>query len=104
MEMGVAGGGGSRGHWKDERVKEKEDVYRRYGVRPVWRTLGEYFASLERRGIGINLCTFVGTGTARSIIIGRDNRPATPAELTRMETLVYQAMQDVALVVSSGPQ
>src|SRR5260370_12257123 len=104
MEMGVAGGGGSRGHWKDERVKEREDVYRGYGVRRDWGTLGEFVASLERRGIGINLGTFVGTGTARSIIIGRDNRPATPAELTRMETLVDQAMQDGALGVSSSLQ
>ena len=100
----VTGEGESIAPLNDQILKENEDVYRRYGVRPDWRTLGEYFASLERRGIGINLGTFVGTGTARSIIIGRDNRPATPAELTRMETLVDQAMQDGALGVSSSLQ
>jgi dihydroorotase/N-acyl-D-amino-acid deacylase len=100
----VTGEGESIAPLNDQILKENEDVYRRYGVRPDWRTLGEYFASLERRGIGINLGTFVGTGTARSIIIGRDNRPATPAELARMETLVDQAMQDGALGVSSSLQ
>jgi len=100
----VTGEGESIAPLNDQILKENEDVYRRYGVRPDWRTLGEYFASLERRGIGINLGTFVGTGTARSIIIGRDNRPAAPAELTRMETLVDQAMQDGALGVSSSLQ
>ena len=100
----VTGEGESIAPLNDQLLKENEDVYRRYGVRPDWRTLGEYFASLERRGIGINLGTFVGTGTARSIVIGRDNRPATPAELTRMETVVDQAMQDGALGVSSSLQ
>src|SRR5712692_4230739 len=70
----------------DERViAENEDSYDHYGVTPNWRTLDQYFASLERRGTAINLGTFVGSGGARAMVVGRENRPATPAELKRME-------------------
>jgi dihydroorotase/N-acyl-D-amino-acid deacylase len=89
----------------DERViAENEDVYKKYGVRPDWRTLDQYFASLERRGTAINLGTFVGSGGIRAMVVGRENRPATPAEVKRMEALVDQAMREGALGVSSSLQ
>ncbi len=89
----------------DERViAENEDVYKKYGVRPDWRTLDQYFASLERRGTAINLGTFVGSGGIRAMVVGRENRPATPAEVRRMEALVDQAMREGALGVSSSLQ
>ncbi|PYV18189.1 MAG: dihydroorotase [Acidobacteria bacterium] len=89
----------------DERLQaENADLYKRYGVRPDWRTLDQYFASLERRGAGINLATFVGSGSVRAIVIGRENRPATAAELARMEALVDSAMREGALGVSSSLQ
>lgn len=85
-------------------IAENEDTYKRYGVRPDWRTLDQYFASLERRGTAINLGTFVGSGGVRAMVVGRENRPATPAELERMEAMVDQAMREGALGVSSSLQ
>ena len=38
------------------------------------------------------------------MVIGRENRPATPAELQRMEAVVDQAMREGALGVSSSLQ
>ena len=64
----------------------------------------EYFATLERRGTAINLGTFIGSGGVRAMVIGRENRPATPAELQRMEAMVDQAMREGALGVSSSLQ
>ncbi len=73
-----------------------------YGITPDWRTLGEYFARLERQRIGINLGTYVGATSLREIVIGEDNHPASAADLKRMRALVAQAMRDGAMGVSTS--
>jgi N-acyl-D-amino-acid deacylase len=100
----VTGEGESIAPLDDKLLAENEDTYRKYGVRPDWRTLDGYFATLERRGTAINLGTFVGSGGVRAMVIGRENRRATPEELKRMEALVDQAMREGALGVSSSLQ
>ncbi len=100
----VTGEGESIAPLDEKLIAENEDTYKKYGVHPDWRTLDGYFATLERRGTAINLGTFVGSGGLRAIVIGRENRPATPAELARMEALVDQAMREGALGVSSSLQ
>lgn len=100
----VTGEGDSIAPLDEKLIAENEDTFRKYGVRPDWRTLDGYFASLERRGTAINLGTFVGSGSLRAMVVGRANRPATPAELARMEALVDQAMREGALGVSSSLQ
>src|SRR5438876_175105 len=100
----ITGEGESIAPTDEKRIAENEDVYKKYGVRPDWRTLDQYFASLERRGTAINLGTFIGSGGVRAMVVGRENRPATPAEVKRMEALVDQAMREGALGVSSSLQ
>ncbi|HKA37537.1 MAG TPA: D-aminoacylase, partial [Thermoanaerobaculia bacterium] len=100
----VTGEGDSIAPLDSKTIAENEDTYKKYGVRPDWTTLAGYFATLERRGIGINLGTFVGSGGLRAMVVGRENRPATAAELARMEALVDQAMREGALGVSSSLQ
>lgn len=56
----------------------------------------------ETDGIGVNALTYVGHGAIRSAVMGRDDRPPTPAELDRMRELVRQGMQDGAFGLSSG--
>ncbi|MGH9443955.1 MAG: N-acyl-D-amino-acid deacylase family protein [Thermoanaerobaculia bacterium] len=81
-----------------------EEVWKHYGVRPDWTTLSGYFAAFRRKGAAINLGTFVGLGTARAMVIGEQDRRATPEELSKMETLVDQAMREGALGVSTSLQ
>lgn len=100
----VTGEGDSIAPLDDKLIAEGQDVFRRYGVFPDWRSLDQYFATLARRGTAINLGTFVGSGGVRAMVVGRENRPATPAELKRMEDIVDQAMRDGALGVSSSLQ
>ncbi len=100
----VTGEGDSIAPIDEKLIAENEDLYKKYGVRPDWRTLDQYFATLERRGTAINLGTFIGSGSVRAMVIGRENRPATPAELARMESMVDQAMREGALGVSSSLQ
>src|SRR5215471_4331293 len=100
----VTGEGDSIAPLDEKLIAENEDTYKKYGVRPDWRTMDGYLKSLEQRGIGINLGTFVGSGSIRAMVVGREKRPATPQEMRRMEELVDQAMREGALGVSSSLQ
>lgn len=87
----------------DARMLEAgRETYERYGYRPTFTTLAGYFAELERRGSAINLGTFVGAGGLREMIVGRDDRAATPTELAAMEAAVARAMEEGALGLSSA--
>lgn len=65
-----------------------------------WNTLGEYMNYLEKKGISINIASYVGTGTVRQYILGEDNIAPTPVQLDSMKMLVRQAMEEGALGVT----
>ncbi|HOK77516.1 MAG TPA: hypothetical protein PLW35_07315, partial [Verrucomicrobiota bacterium] len=67
-----------------------------------WSTLEEYLHHLVRRGVSVNVASFVGATTVRIHVIGYSNRRPTQAELERMTGLVKQAMEEGALGVSSA--
>ncbi len=67
-----------------------------------WRTLGEYLTELERRGLPLNLATFVGHSTLRATILGGAQRPATVAELEYMRRLLEEGLRDGAVGLSVG--
>ena len=100
----VTGEGESLAPIDEKLIAENEDMYKKYGVRPDWKTLDQYFASLERRGTAVNLGTFVGSGGLRAMVVGREKRAATADEMRRMEALLDQAMKEGALGVSSSLQ
>src|SRR5476649_1867643 len=76
-----------------------------FGVAQDWRTLADYFKRLEERShTTINVATFVGAGGIRNYVIGKDDRPATAAELEHMKQLVAEAMQQGALGLSTSLQ
>jgi dihydroorotase/N-acyl-D-amino-acid deacylase len=100
----VTGEGDSIAPTDAKMIAEGKDAYAKYGVTPDWTTLAGYFQTLERRRTAINLGTFVGSGSIRAMVVGRENRPATAEELARMEALVDQAMREGALGVSSSLQ
>lgn len=64
--------------------------------------LDEYLAYLQAVPAAINFGAFVGQGTIRSQVMGRENRPPTAAELENMRALVEQEMRAGAFGLSSG--
>jgi len=98
----ITGEGGSIAPLNARMIKDGEAAWRHYGVTPSWTTLAGYFAEFERRGATINLGTFVGAGGVRNLVIGKDNRPATAAELGAMEAAVAAAMEDGAFGLSTS--
>src|SRR5215510_14289554 len=101
----ITGEGSSIAPVNDRLIQEAALQARHFGVIQDWRTLADYFKRLEERSRpAINLGTFVGAGGIRNYVIGKDDRPATAAELDKMKQLVGQAMEEGALGVSTSLQ
>jgi dihydroorotase/N-acyl-D-amino-acid deacylase len=101
----VTGEGRSIGPVNDRLIAEGAPTYTHFGVTADWRTLGQYFDRLDTRSRPtINVASFVGAGGLRDYVIGKDDRPASAAELEAMTRLAEQAMEDGALGVSSSLQ
>jgi dihydroorotase/N-acyl-D-amino-acid deacylase len=100
----ITGEGGSAGPLNDSIVAADRPDYDHYKVTPDWRTLGEYFARLEKQGIGINFASYVGATQVRRMVLGDGDRTPTPDELERMKALVRDAMREGAVGVSTSLQ
>jgi N-acyl-D-aspartate/D-glutamate deacylase len=100
----ITGEGESVAPLNDSMIKENAATYRHYGIQPDWHTLSEYFARLDKQGIGINIGTYVGATSVREMVLGYDDRAPTPDQLTQMEGLVARAMREGALGVSTALQ
>ncbi len=65
--------------------------------------VAEFFATLTRTGVAVNVATLIGHNTVRLKIMGGSfARPPTAAELDQMRKLVDQAMRDGAVGLSTG--
>jgi len=100
----ITGEGGSIAPLNDATVKADRVGYEHYHVTPDWRTFAQYFARLEKQGLGINLASYIGATQVRRVVLGDADRQPTPAELDQMKALVRAAMQDGAVGVSTSLQ
>jgi dihydroorotase/N-acyl-D-amino-acid deacylase len=100
----ITGEGTSIAPLNERLIEDLRDSAKKYNVALDWRSLDEYLRRFDRARPAINLGTFVGAGGLREYVIGKDNRPATPAELDQMRQLVAQAMQQGAFGLSTALQ
>lgn len=100
----ITGEGTSIAPLNDVLVEDLRERAEKYAVTLDWRSLDEYFRHFEQGRPAINLGTFIGAGGLRTYVIGKDNRPATPAELEQMRQLLAQAMKEGSFGVSSALQ
>jgi N-acyl-D-amino-acid deacylase len=101
----ITGEGSSIAPVNDRMIGEATPSATHFGIAIDWRTLGDYLRRLDMRSRpAINVGTFVGAGGIRTYVVGKDDRPATPAELERMKQLVAEAMQEGALGLSTSLQ
>ena len=68
----------------------------------TWRTCAEYLATIEARGVGINVAPLVGHSSVRLAAIGFEERAPSGAELDEMRAHVEGAMEAGYFGVSSG--
>jgi N-acyl-D-amino-acid deacylase len=100
----ITGEGNTVAPINDAILNESQPGFDHYGIKADWRTLQQYFARVEKQGIGINMGHYIGATTIREMVIGFGDRAPTPDELQRMQALVAVAMQEGALGLSTALQ
>ena len=98
----ITGEGDSAAPLNDAVIRADSSEYDHYHITPDWRTFREYFARLEKQGMGINLASYVGATQVRRMVLGDDDRQPTAEQLEQMRELVRQAMHDGAVGVSTS--
>lgn len=102
VTLEVFGEGWSGGPLSDDMkataIREQGDI--RYPIE--WTTLAEYLEFLERKGVSMNVASFVGATTVRVHELGEGDVDPTPEQLTRMRKLVSDAMEDGAVGLGSS--
>jgi N-acyl-D-aspartate/D-glutamate deacylase len=67
-----------------------------------WRTMREFFAALEKRGLPMNMAQTVGATQVRTIAIGLEDKRATAEQLAQMKAMVREAMEAGAIGLSTS--
>lgn len=100
----VTGEGASAAPLTDRIIAVDKIGYEHLKIKPDWRSFRDYFARLEKQGIGINVADYVGATQVRRMVVGEDDRKPTAEELDQMRALVRQAMEDGAVGLSTSLQ
>jgi N-acyl-D-amino-acid deacylase len=98
----ITGEGGSVAPLNDAIIANDRPGYEHYKINPDWRTFRQYFARLEKQGMGINLASYVGATQVRRMVLGDADVQPTPEQLEKMKGLVRDAMRDGAVGVSTS--
>ena len=67
-----------------------------------WRTMREFFALLEKSRLPMNMVQTVGATQLRVIVVGLEDKRATPEQLERMRALAREAMEAGAIGLSTS--
>ena len=100
----VTGEGNSAAPLNAQIIAADHAGYEHLHLTPDWTSFRDYFASIEKQGMGINLASYIGATSVRRMVLGDDDVQPTPAQLAQMQSLVEQAMQDGAVGLSTSLQ
>lgn len=67
-----------------------------------WNSMAEYLSALDKIHPATNSMMLVPHGAVRAMVVGWENRPATPAELEEMKKILAQAMEEGGCGFSTG--
>lgn len=99
VTMEVLGEGGSAGPAKGKLVPRPVSIRNQ----PAQiRTLGEYFAAIERAGVAVNVASYIGAGSVWQCVMGQSFDSPTSAQLQQMADLVDEGMRDGAMGLSTA--
>jgi N-acyl-D-amino-acid deacylase len=100
----ITGEGDSAAPVNDAMLADDRATYEHFHITPDWRTLRQYFARIEKQGMGINLGSYVGATSVRRMVLGEADVQPSAAELKQMQALVRNAMRDGAMGLSTSLQ
>jgi len=67
-----------------------------------WRSFADYLDTVDARKVAINICSYVGLGTIRLMVMGMDGRAAEAGEIEEMKEIAAAAMAQGARGISAG--
>ena len=100
----ITGEGESVAPLNQAMIRADQAGYDHLKIAPGWTTFREYFARLERQGMGINLASYVGATSVRRMVLGDGDVQPNASQLADMQALVRQAMRDGAVGLSTALQ
>jgi N-acyl-D-amino-acid deacylase len=102
VTLEVMGEGGSIGPLTPamQKIEEQREHDIKYPI--TWTTLDGGLEALTKKGISLNVASFVGAATVRVNVLGEGDVQPTPAQLDQMKGLVREAMQQGAMGVGSA--
>ncbi|MFZ0746984.1 MAG: D-aminoacylase [Terracidiphilus sp.] len=100
----ITGEGDSVAPVNDAMLAADHETYEHFHITPDWRTFRQYFARIEKQGMGINLASYVGATSVRRMVLGDADVQPTAAQLDQMKALVRDAMRDGAVGLSTALQ
>ncbi|HET7293857.1 MAG TPA: D-aminoacylase [Vicinamibacteria bacterium] len=98
----IFGEGWSMGPWNDEMKRLARENQGDVQYEIAWTTLREYLEFLERKGVSLNVASFVGAATVRQHVLGEKDVKPTAEQLEAMRRLVRQEMEAGALGIGSS--
>ena len=102
VTLEVMGEGTSMGPYNEAMVRDETKQQGDLKFDIDWRTLGQYFDKMEKRGIAPNIASFVGATTVRVHALGEGDVDPTPDQLAAMQNTVRFAMNEGAMGVGSS--
>lgn len=94
--------GGSIGPWSDAQFESNRDSWRRRGVEIDFRDPAGFVEHITREEPAVNVASMVGNGALRGVVIGNEDRPATSAEIERMQDILQGLIERGCVGLSSG--
>ena len=98
----ITGEGGSAAPLNDAIIQADQPGYEHYKHHARLADLRQYFARLEKQGIGINLASYVGATQVRRMVLGDDDVQPTPAQLEQMKSWCAMRCSEGAVGVSTS--
>ncbi|HEX7819179.1 MAG TPA: D-aminoacylase [Sphingobium sp.] len=102
VTLEVMGEGWSMGPYSKQTRQTAIDAQTDIHYPVTWNSLDEYLSMLERKGISVNVASFIGATTVREVVLGYGDVQPTQEQLGQMVALVGDAMRDGALGVASA--
>jgi N-acyl-D-amino-acid deacylase len=80
----------------------KSEIEQRYQIQVDWTDTDGFLSRIEQNGTAFNYVTLLGHGDLRRTVIGMDNRPPGSGELSEMQNLLHESMDQGAFGMSTG--
>ncbi len=68
----------------------------------VWTSVGDYFRSLELKGVAVNIAPYIGHGTLRIAAMGFSDAKASEQDMSKMKDLLEEGLAAGARGISFG--